>query len=196
MATRRLLPQLLRPRITPSIRPRAPLFPRRWNTTTAGNGGVTPPKPSFSARMKSLSKEYGYSALGVYLGLSALDFPFCFLAVRTLGTERIGAWEEAAVSWGKRTFGPAIGHVKRSLGIAENVVAEEVVVEEKEEEKGGASLWTELALAYAVHKSLIFIRVPLTAAVTPKVVRVLRGWGWDIGKKGAPKIGGVGRKKP
>jgi len=32
------------------------------------------------------------------------------------------------------------------------------------------------------------VRVPLTAAVTPKVVRVLRGWGWDIGKKGKPKI--------
>jgi hypothetical protein len=40
-----------------------------------------------------------------------------------------------------------------------------------------------LALAYAIHKSFIFIRVPLTAAVTPKVVKILRGWGWDIGKR-------------
>lgn len=47
----------------------------------------------------------------------------------------------------------------------------------------GLGIWTQLALAYAVHKSFIFIRVPLTAAVTPKVVRVLRGWGWDIGKR-------------
>ncbi|KAA6407808.1 MAG: peptide alpha-N-acetyltransferase Nat2 [Lasallia pustulata] len=46
-----------------------------------------------------------------------------------------------------------------------------------------ASIWTQLALAYAIHKSFIFIRVPLTAAVTPKVVRVLRGLGWDIGKR-------------
>ncbi|KAL8732250.1 MAG: hypothetical protein Q9181_004023 [Wetmoreana brouardii] len=46
-----------------------------------------------------------------------------------------------------------------------------------------ASIWTQLALAYAIHKSFIFIRVPLTAAVTPKVVKVLRGWGWDIGKR-------------
>ena len=43
-------------------------------------------------------------------------------------------------------------------------------------------LWTQLALAYAIHKSFIFIRVPLTAAVTPKVVKTLRGWGWNIGK--------------
>lgn len=48
-------------------------------------------------------------------------------------------------------------------------------------------IWTQLALAYAVHKSFIFLRVPLTAAVTPKVVKVLRGWGWDIGKR-KPKV--------
>ena len=41
-------------------------------------------------------------------------------------------------------------------------------------------------LAYAIHKSLIFIRVPLTAAITPKVVKTLRQWGWDI-VKGKPK---------
>lgn len=46
-----------------------------------------------------------------------------------------------------------------------------------------ASLWTQLALAYAIHKSFIVFRVPLTAAVTPKVVKTLRRWGWDIGKK-------------
>jgi len=46
-----------------------------------------------------------------------------------------------------------------------------------------AAIWTQLALAYAIHKSFIFIRVPLTAAVTPKVVKVLRSWGWDIGKR-------------
>jgi len=45
------------------------------------------------------------------------------------------------------------------------------------------AIWTQLALAYAIHKSFIFIRVPLTAAVTPKVVKTLRGWGWDIGKR-------------
>ena len=45
-----------------------------------------PPTPSLSARMRTLSKEYGYAALGVYLGLTALDFPFCFLAVRMIGS--------------------------------------------------------------------------------------------------------------
>jgi hypothetical protein len=48
---------------------------------------------------------------------------------------------------------------------------------------GITGLATQLALAYAIHKSFIFIRVPLTAAIIPKVVKVLRGWGWDIGKR-------------
>jgi hypothetical protein len=43
-------------------------------------------------------------------------------------------------------------------------------------------LATQLTLAYAIHKSFIFARVPLAAAVTPRVVKVLRSWGWKIGK--------------
>ena len=50
-------------------------------------------------------------------------------------------------------------------------------------DRGDAGLGTQLALAYAIHKSFIFLRVPLAAAVTPKVVKVLRGWGWKIGKR-------------
>ncbi len=45
---------------------------------------------SLGQRMRKLSREYGWSALGVYLTLSALDFPFCYLLVRYLGTDRIG----------------------------------------------------------------------------------------------------------
>lgn len=35
--------------------------------------------------------------MGIYFSLSALDFPFCFLAVRLLGTERIGHWEHVVM---------------------------------------------------------------------------------------------------
>jgi hypothetical protein len=51
-----------------------------------------------------LSREYGWAALGVYLGLSALDFPFCFVAVRLLGVERIGHWEHVVVQSAKDVF--------------------------------------------------------------------------------------------
>lgn len=55
--------------------------------------GSPEPAPSVSQRLKKLSREYGWTALAVYLGLSLLDFPFCFLAVRLLGTDRIGHYE-------------------------------------------------------------------------------------------------------
>ncbi|RQM05254.1 hypothetical protein DH86_00001785 [Scytalidium sp. 3C] len=67
-------------------------------------------------------------------------------------------------------------------------------VEEAEKmNKKDASLATQLALAYAIHKSFIFIRVPITAAITPKVVRVLRSWGWDIGKRTTPEVRAINR---
>jgi Protein of unknown function (DUF1279) len=59
---------------------------------------------SLTARLRKLSREYGWSVFGVYMALTALDFPFCFLAVRWFGTERIGHWEHAAVEWLKRAI--------------------------------------------------------------------------------------------
>ena len=60
------------------------------------------PALSLSQRFRKLSREYGWSAVGVYLLLTAIDFPFCFLAVRLIGTDRIGRWEHAIVEWLKR----------------------------------------------------------------------------------------------
>lgn len=59
---------------------------------------ITPPKAqSQFDKFKELSRKYGWAAVGVYFGLSALDFPFCFVAVRLLGTERIGQAEHWVV---------------------------------------------------------------------------------------------------
>ena len=49
--------------------------------------------------MRKLSREYGWSALGVYLLLTAIDLPFCFLAVRWIGTEKIGQIEHVVATW-------------------------------------------------------------------------------------------------
>lgn len=107
--------------------------------------------------------------------LSAADFPICFAAVRLLGPERIGHYEHVVVQYMKETF-KSVWPVK----VNEDGEVEESLPRNLEE----ASIWTQLALAYAIHKSVfIFVRVPLTAAVTPKVVKVLRGWGWNIGKR-------------
>lgn len=80
----------LRSRRTPN-----PTRGRRYNSSSSSSTASASEEGSlsFSQRMKKLSREYGWAALGVYLALTALDFPFCFLAVRMLGTDRIGHWE-------------------------------------------------------------------------------------------------------
>ncbi|KAI9802396.1 MAG: hypothetical protein M1825_002778 [Sarcosagium campestre] len=175
---------------------RSTRFKRLNSTTPNPTPNLGSPQPlSLSQRLRKLSREYGWSALGVYLLLSALDFPFCFLAVRTIGTDKIGHWEHVALDWFWSVVpwpsSEAVGNDQEDGALGKGTRKTEEVgdigwgVEEAEKNNQGnnASIWTQLALAYAIHKSFIFIRVPLTAAVTPKVVKVLRGWGWDIGKR-------------
>lgn len=80
------------------------LFSKRFSSSKPSYNptpSLNSPEPSLSItqRFRKLSREYGWSALGVYAALSALDFPFCFLAVRWLGTERIGHWEHVILEW-------------------------------------------------------------------------------------------------
>ncbi|OSS43443.1 hypothetical protein B5807_11830 [Epicoccum nigrum] len=157
--------------------------------------GSPEPTQSLSQKLKALSKEYGWAALGVYLGLSALDFPICFLAVRLLGTDRIGHYEEVLKDgfWNLvRLVIPDAGTTsaeKYAQAQTADATLREGFADAGEaaavsaRNGGDASIWTQLGLAYLVHKSLIFIRVPLTAAVLPKVVKTLRKWGYNIGKK-------------
>ncbi|KAL3425804.1 peptide alpha-N-acetyltransferase Nat2 [Phlyctema vagabunda] len=189
-------PQTILQRLRASIRS-LHTSPRLRNTPNpTPNLGAPAGEESLSlgARMRKLSREYGWSALGVYLMLSALDFPFCYLLVRYLGTDRIGEWEDIIVSHAKAVIPESVKETwhewRRSVKVAAGEKVDEGIdmagwgVEEAaEHNKRDASLATQLALAYAIHKSFIFIRVPLTAAVTPKVVKILRGWGWDIGKR-------------
>ncbi|KAI1089318.1 hypothetical protein F5B19DRAFT_467914 [Rostrohypoxylon terebratum] len=190
----------------PSLRPTRRPFHRTSRLRDAKSSPKNPAaeEPTgITARFKKLSREYGWAALGVYLGLTVLDFPFCFLLVRSVGTERIGEIEHYVVSnisklipksvrnwWNE--YREALRNAKKERqGNAETSEHEEAAdwgVEEAEKRnKAEASLGTQLALAYAIHKSFIFLRVPLTAAITPKVVKVLRSWGWKIGKRSSKR---------
>ncbi|KAL2010173.1 hypothetical protein VTN00DRAFT_5980 [Thermoascus crustaceus] len=166
---------------------------RRFNSSKADPSKSEP--RSLSQRLRQLSREYGWSALGVYLLLSALDFPLCFAAVRLLGVDRIGHYEHVIVETVKsavRAVWPFSGakepRAEDDKDTDRHTIDHGVAEAEKRNTGEGASIWTQLALAYAIHKSFIFLRVPLTAAVTPKVVKLLRRWGWDIGKR-KPKSG-------
>lgn len=77
--------------------------------------GSPEPALSLSQRLKKLSREYGWAAVGVYFALSVLDFPFFFLAVRYIGAEKIGQYEHVVVEAVKsvlRVPFPGIGEAK------------------------------------------------------------------------------------
>ncbi|RAH41482.1 uncharacterized protein BO95DRAFT_326503, partial [Aspergillus brunneoviolaceus CBS 621.78] len=146
------------------------------------------PKPgaTLSQRLRNLSKEYGWSALWVYLLLSAMDFPICFAAVRLLGVERIGYYEHVIFESVKGAVDAVWPSKQGANADSEQDKSLTTNTDTREGAAQAQGLWTQLALAYAIHKSLIFIRVPLTAAITPKVVKALRQWGYDI-VKGRPR---------
>ncbi|KAK1750620.1 hypothetical protein QBC47DRAFT_309784 [Echria macrotheca] len=175
---------------------RASMIPvkRPFHTTRARRAAAEP--TTLGGRLKKLSREYGWTAVGLYLALSVLDFPFCFLLVRAVGTEKIAEVEHVVVSNVQKFIPEQVKaawhewrHPKKTESEGEAgdsmVQAAGWGVKEADERTAqeGASLATQLALAYAIHKSFIFVRVPLTAAILPKVVRVLRSWGWEIGKR-------------
>lgn len=130
--------------------------------------------------IKALIQEYGYSALGVYLALSCIDLPLCFVLVHSVGVDQVREYQKEVKNKIKGIFGYDTKSEEK------DVIKVEEAKGEKEEEKTGFwnnPLVIEGVLAYAIHKSLVFIRVPITAALTPSVVRTLRGWGFNIGKQ-------------
>ncbi|KAF7595408.1 hypothetical protein BBP40_006028 [Aspergillus hancockii] len=171
----------------------SPMLRRTFHSSRSKSSPQPEQSGSFSQRLKALSREYGWSALGVYLLLSAMDFPICFAAVRLLGEEQIGQYEHIVLESFKNVVGTMLPSVQEAqfqeegndLKTSEETSNSGVELEARTK-TDGASLWTQVVLAYAIHKSLIFVRVPLTAGITPKVVKALRQWGWDI-VKGKPK---------
>lgn len=89
---------------------------------------VSKPAQSVSDRFKELSRKYGWAAVGVYLGLSVLDFPFCFLAVRLVGPDRIGEVEHAIV----HGFWDIVGLVVPSMKPESKASVEAVEAEARE----------------------------------------------------------------
>ncbi|KAF4125805.1 N-alpha-acetyltransferase 30 [Geosmithia morbida] len=171
---------------------------KRWFRSSAWRAGAQAGQEGLSMgqKLKKLTKDYGKAAVVVYFMLSAIDLSLFYLLVRMAGTDRIGRVEEAIVSvipepirvktgqaWAaiKSVLKKDDGETEKKEGAGEDttVLGVETATEGHREE---ASLATQFALAYALHKSIIFLRIPLTAVVTPKVVKTLASWGWNIGK--------------
>lgn len=171
---------------SPLARPmlRIPRQPKqiRFNSTQP----PTKPDTSLTGRMKDLSKKYGRAAILVYLGISLIDFGVAFAAVHALGTDRIGSYEDALF----RTIKDWTGYKKKTVNqvqqATEDVVQDTASQAQEASGTGKASLWTEVVIAYGIHKALfIFIRIPVTVAITPAIVKGLVKRGWKIGPAAA-----------
>lgn len=152
--------------------------PRNLQSLRLNSVKATPPPQPQPTGLKKLVKDYGYAALGVYLALSAIDLPLCYLLVHLMGKEQIEEYENKVKQY--FGYGKSDSDLHRQQQIDK---IEELAVET--EQKGAMFpwfSWTEFAIAYGLHKSvLIFVRVPLTALFTPSIVRVLQRWGFKIG---------------
>jgi hypothetical protein len=130
-------------------------------------------EPKKRMSMRELTKKYGWTAFGVYWAISAVDLPICFLVVHSMGEEKVMELEHKVKGW--------FGFGKKD----EEDGAKNKEGDDKEVGKGNNSNWhlllTEFGIAYAIHKSFIFLRIPATAALTPWAVRTLQKWGFNIG---------------
>lgn len=125
--------------------------------------------PKKKIGMKELVREYGWAATGVYLGLSFIDLPLSYMLVHNAGQDRLESWEVS---------------VRKLVGA--NADSENTYVHKAA--TGGKSLfWAEFGIAYIIHKSLIFIRVPITVAITPRIASKLGQWGFNV-KRAVPTV--------
>ncbi|KAK9471369.1 uncharacterized protein V1510DRAFT_420315 [Dipodascopsis tothii] len=141
----------------------------RWNST---NFKAKDPSKKLGT-LARLSKEYGWSVVGIYAVLSILDYPLCFLAVHSLGQEKIADFEHS---------------VKAFFGF-DGKDSDDGNTDITTKKNDNPSLWTEAVIAYGIHKGLMVVRVPLTAAITPSIVKLLRSYGWNIGKTSGKELG-------
>jgi hypothetical protein len=141
---------------------------------------------------------------GIYFGLSALDLPFCFLAVRALGPDRVAHWEHAIVG----TVKDAFKAVMPEMGAKADEVVDQVETAVGSPAAREGNVWGVpeaearnkeeacTSTTQSVHRSFMLtypssmdtirsrLRHPqLAVAITPKVVKILRSWGWQVGKK-------------
>ncbi|KZT11089.1 uncharacterized protein LAESUDRAFT_672827 [Laetiporus sulphureus 93-53] len=140
-----------------------------------------PPNASISQRLKHLIKTYGWYALGVYIFLSVADFTVAFAGINLIGAEHVSRVTVAVKDYLTRLVHSRPPEPGR----------EEMESMSSHASAGGQeSLYAMLVLAYTVHKTLFLpVRVGLTAALTPRLVRWLqvRGWAGGAGTKRAAR---------
>jgi len=149
-----------------------------------GADGESEAKLPLTTRLKVLIKSYGWYALGVYFALTVVDFSIAFAAINLLGAAQVGR----ATAYVKNAVMDMVHRAGVGLSSDESPDGS---VNGRESASGGAGgsegLYAMILLAYTVHKTLFMpIRIGLTMAITPKLVRWLRMRGFT-GQGGATR---------
>lgn len=140
------------------------------------------PRKSIFQRFRTIMKEYGWWALGVYTFISGIDLSLTFAAIHFFGGEHVEEIEALLFKY--------IGPIVKKLRKEDDQPKENAVVayikswfssEENayEMEHLIARLSGEFVLAFTIHKTLMLpLRSGLTVLITPGIVRWLIKKGW------------------
>ncbi|RCH80196.1 hypothetical protein CU098_005079 [Rhizopus stolonifer] len=137
----------------------------------------TEPKTS---KLKELTKKYGVVGVLVYLGVGCVDLGITFGVIQLAGLDKVKALEQGALDMVYNTgekFGlkrkPVTAQVNEPSDLSE-INGDMVKVEDDT-----PSLASVFILAYGIHKTLLLpVRLTITAAITPAIVRKLHQMGW------------------
>lgn len=140
--------------------------------------------------IKGLIAKYGYTSLATYLLIGAVDFAICFGVLHSLGEEAIYLkYNNLKKNLGFEYKDEAQIHEEceqkrkeakekrvKAHADAEAISRDSSIYETAKaysKELVNNYLFKEILIAYGLHKSLIFIRLPITAAITPPIYKYL-----------------------
>ncbi|KAI8973369.1 hypothetical protein BDF20DRAFT_823723 [Mycotypha africana] len=132
-------------------------------------------KPS---KMKTLTKKYGAVGIIVYVAIGCIDLGITLGVIQLVGLDKVKALERAVLDTlfrAKDKFG------SNTNATASNETALDSMVEKRKEKDDNStpSFASIFILAYGIHKTLLLpVRLGITAAITPAVVRKIHQLGW------------------
>ncbi|RHZ64233.1 hypothetical protein Glove_326g129 [Diversispora epigaea] len=161
-------------------------FTNKIPTTVTTNIEDQPKNLNMMDRFKLLTKKYGASAIVIYFIISTLDLGLTIILIQSGGADRVKRIED----WFTKTFGTKISFKRNKKKIIpennnndnNNEIIKENQKTNKVAERSSPSWASILVISYGIHKLLLPLRIGLTAASTPPIVKKLRKMGWNIGK--------------
>lgn len=125
------------------------------------------------SKLKELTKKYGAAGIIVYLGVGCVDLGVTLGVIQLVGLDKVKALERGVLDIVYNT-GERFG-IKRKEDVL--VTSDSSVMNDNADE--APSFASVFILAYGIHKTLLLpVRLGITAAITPAIVRKLHQMGW------------------